>query len=93
MIRKCNDIMVFLSLKNACTILLAKEKTWKNFLTVTVSYLKIEQKNKLCHFKTTVNWLFNPKTAGERSQDTSFLKISLNFLKSFRRYEEILCQY
>ena len=43
-------------------------------------------------FKTTVNWLFNPKTAGERGQDTSFLKISLNFLKSFRRYEEILCQ-
>ena len=27
------------------------------------------------------------------SQITSFLKISLNFLKSFRRYEEILCQY
>ena len=23
----------------------------------------------------------------------SFLKISLNFLRSFRRYEEILCQY
>ena len=27
------------------------------------------------------------------SQNTSFLKISLNLLKSFKRYEEILCQY
>ena len=27
------------------------------------------------------------------SLDTSFLKISLNFLKSFKRFEEILCRY
>ena len=27
------------------------------------------------------------------SLDTSFLEISLNFLKSFKRFEEILCRY
>ena len=27
------------------------------------------------------------------SYNTSFLKVLLNFLKSFRRYEEIFCQY
>ena len=28
-------------------------------LTLTVNYPKIVQKNKLCHSKATVNWLFN----------------------------------
>ena len=46
-----NNINVFLSLEIPCTFLLAKEKTWKTFLTLRVSHSKIVQKNKLCHAK------------------------------------------
>ena len=46
-----NDINIFLSLKNPCTFLLAKEKTWKCILALIVNYRKIVQKNKLCHPK------------------------------------------
>ena len=42
-----------------CTFWLAKERPENAFLTLTVNYRKIVQKNKLCHSKKTVNWLIN----------------------------------
>ena len=44
-------INIFLSLKNPCTILLAKEKAWKRIINIELSDCKIVQKNKLCHSK------------------------------------------
>ena len=50
-----NYISIFLSLENPCTFLLAKEKTWKQILTLVATYYKIVQKKELCHHKTTTN--------------------------------------
>ena len=37
--------------ENPCTFLLAKEKTWKRILTLTMNYRQISQKSNLCHPK------------------------------------------
>ena len=46
-----NNINIFLSLESPCTFLLAKKVPESAFLTATVNYRKILQKNKLCHSK------------------------------------------
>ena len=52
-----NNINIFLSMENPCTFLLAKEKTWKDLLTLTVSYRKVILKNKLCNSKQQIGYL------------------------------------
>ena len=37
---------------------LQKKRLENTFLTITVNYCKIIEKNKLCHPKQQVNWLF-----------------------------------
>ena len=53
------EIYIFLSLENLCTILLARERTWKRIFTVIVNYHKIVQKKQIMPSKTPINWLFN----------------------------------
>ena len=53
-----NDINIFLSLENPVPFCLGKKRPGNAFLTLTVNYLRIVQKNKLL-FKTAVNCLFN----------------------------------
>ena len=51
--------MIFLSLKNACTFLLAKEKTWKSIFNTNSELSQNRTEKQIMSFKTTVNWLFN----------------------------------
>ena len=46
-----NDINISLSLKNPCTFLLAKEKTWKRTFKTNSKLSQKVQKNILCHPK------------------------------------------
>ena len=51
--------MIFLSLKNACTFLLVKEKTWKSIFNTNSELSQNRTEKQIMPFKTTVNWLFN----------------------------------
>ena len=51
--------MIFLSLKNACTFLLAKEKTRKSIFNTNSELSQNCTEKQFMSFKTTVNWLFN----------------------------------
>ena len=51
--------MIFLQLKNACTFLLAKEKTWKSIFITTSKLSQNSTEKQIMPFKTTANWLFN----------------------------------
>ena len=53
------DINIFLSLENACTILLVKEKTWKCIFNADSELLQNCAEKQIMPFKTSVNWLFS----------------------------------
>ena len=54
-----NNNMIFLSLKNTCYFLLAKEKTWKSIFNTNNKLSQNRTKKQIMPFKTTANWLFN----------------------------------
>ena len=51
--------MIFLSLKNAFTFLVAKEKTWKSIFNTNSELSQNRTEKQIMPFKITVNWLFN----------------------------------
>ena len=51
--------MIFQSIKNACTFLLLKEKTWKSTFNTNSELLQYRTEKQIISFKTTVNYLFN----------------------------------
>ena len=54
-----NEIYVFMSLKNPCTFLHAKEKTWKRIFNTNSELSQNRAQYQIMQFKTSVNWLFN----------------------------------
>ena len=54
-----NNINMFMSLENACTFLLAKEKIWKRIFNTNNELSQNPTEKQIMPFKTTVNWLFN----------------------------------
>ena len=56
-----NETDIFLSLEKSRTFLLAKEKTWKRILTLTVNRCKIMQKKKVYYIfksnKRVLHWV------------------------------------
>ena len=46
-------------MENPCTLLLAKEKTWKDIFNTNKKLLQNSPGKQIMLFKTTVNWLFN----------------------------------
>ena len=53
-----SNINIFLSLKNFCSFLLAKEKTWKIIFNTICEISRIRKEKQIMPLKTTVNWLF-----------------------------------
>ena len=51
--------MIFLSLKNTCTFLLAKENSWKSIFNTNSELSQNRTEKQIMLLKTTVNWLFN----------------------------------
>ena len=51
--------MISLSLRNACTYLLAKQKTWKSIFNTNSELSQNGREKQIIPFKTTVNWLFH----------------------------------
>ena len=54
-----NNINGFLSLKNRCIFLLAKEKIWKRTFKINSELSQNRTEKEIMPFKTTVNWFFN----------------------------------
>ena len=54
-----NDMNIFLSLENPCTILLAKQKTSKCIFNTISKLSQNRTEKQIMIFKTTVNFLFN----------------------------------
>ena len=54
-----NNIVIFLSLKNSCTFLLVKEKTWKSIFNTNSELSQNRTEKQIMPIKTTVNWLLN----------------------------------
>ena len=54
-----NDMNIFLSLENPCTILLAKENTWRSIFNTNSDLSQNCTEKQIMPFKTTVNLLFN----------------------------------
>ena len=54
-----NEIMIFLSLKNACNFLFAKAKTWKSIFNTDSELLQNCTEKQTTPLKTTVICLFN----------------------------------
>ena len=54
-----NNINIFLSLKNSCTFLLMKEKTWKCIFNTNSKLSQNCTEKQIMLFKTTVNCLLN----------------------------------
>ena len=48
-----------MSLKNPCTFLLAKEKTWRRIFNTNIELSQNRTEKRTMPFQTTVNWLFN----------------------------------
>ena len=48
-----------MSPENSCTILLAKEKTWKRIFNANSELSQNRTEKQIMLFKTKVNWLFN----------------------------------
>ena len=46
-------------MENPCTLLLAKEKTWKRIFNTNSELSPNRAEKQIMPFKTTVNWLFN----------------------------------
>ena len=51
--------MIFRSLKNACTFLLVKEKTWKPIFNTNSELSQNRTEKQIIPCKITVHWLFN----------------------------------
>ena len=54
-----NDVNIFLSLKNPCTFLLAKEKTWKRIFNTYSELSQNRTEKQIMLSKSTVNLVFN----------------------------------
>ena len=54
-----NGINIFLPPENPCTLLLAKENTWKDIFNTNSELSQNCTEKEVMSFKTSLNWLLN----------------------------------